>query len=67
MFFFFFLAICCDVGAANYVETSAMASEVSEAFEVAGLAYMKTLQRYSTNSSHHSTTSGTKFQRKHLI
>jgi len=52
------LAICCDVGAANYVETSAMASEVSEAFEVAGLAYMKTLQRYSTNSSHHSTTSG---------
>ena len=56
--FSFFLAICCDVGAANYVETSAMASEVSEAFEVAGLAYMKTLQRYSTNSSHHSTTSG---------
>ena len=46
------------MGAANYVETSAMTSEVSEAFEVAGLAYMKTLQRYSTNSSHHSTTSG---------
>ena len=57
-FFVFFSAICCDVGAANYVETSAMTSEVSEAFEVAGLAYMKTLQRYSTNSSHHSTTSG---------
>ena len=38
------LAICCDVGAANYVETSAVTSEVIEAFEVAGLAFMKTFR-----------------------
>ena len=52
------LAICCDVGAANYVETSAVTSEVNEAFEVAGLAFMKTLQRYSTSCSQHSSNSG---------
>lgn len=52
------LAICCDVGAANYVETSALTCEVIEAFEVAALAFMKTPFR--TNSSHNSNTSSIK-------
>lgn len=52
------LAICCDVGAANYVETSALTCEVIEAFEVAALAFMKTPFR--TNSSHNSNSSSIK-------
>ena len=48
------LAVCCDVGASNYVETSSLMSEVSEAFEVAAIAFMKTMHRYNTSSSHHS-------------
>lgn len=47
------LAICCDVGAANYVETSAVTSEVIEAFEVAAVASASL--RYKTTSSHGSS------------
>ena len=48
------LAICCDVGASNYVETSACTNEdVLEAFEVGALACMKNY-KYNTSHSHHS-------------
>ena len=54
-------AICCDVGASNYVETSALTSEVLEAFEVAALASMKHVSKYNTTSSHSSVNSSKKF------
>ena len=48
------LAICCDVGASNYVETSACTNEdIMEAFEVGALACMKNY-KYNTTHSHHS-------------
>ena len=48
------LAICCDVGASNYVETSACINEeISEVFEVAALACMKNY-KYNTSHSHQS-------------
>ena len=66
-----FLAICCDVGASNYVETSALTSEVLEAFEVAALASMKHVSKYNTTSSHSSVNSGShselKFRKKSIF
>ena len=54
------LAVCCDVGAVNYVETSALTSEVIEAFEVSALAFMKSfnfMTHCSQNSAKFNTTS----------
>jgi GTPase SAR1 family protein len=55
------LAICCEVGAANYVETSSMTLEVTEAFEVAAMAASRSRSyKFNTTSSNHSSVTSIK-------
>lgn len=57
------LAICCEVGAANYVETSAdcplgLGGEIVEAFELCALAALKNTPVNTNTSSSHGSASG---------
>ena len=52
------LAVCCDIGASNYVDTSSlMTTDVVETFEVAAIAAMRHVSKYNTSSSHSSVNS----------
>lgn len=52
------LAVCCDIGATNYVDTSSlMTTDVVETFEVAAIAAMRHVSKYNTSSSHSSVNS----------